>query len=82
MKYSYKWRDIGQGLGFTTHELSIIEATPTLLTSAPSSYLSSLLSSWQQWAPGDSRGSTGYANLDSLRRAVDSAGLGLTAQEL
>ena len=41
-----------------------------------------MLSSWLQWAPGDARGSTDYATMEALRRAVNRAGLGVTAQEL
>ena len=80
--HSHKWKQIGQGLGFTADELSIIEATPTLFTSAPLSYLDAMLSDWQQWAPGDWRGSTDYATLASLKSAVNKAGLGRTAQKL
>ena len=81
-RYAHKWEKIAQGLGFTPNELSIIKATPTLLAGAPTSYLDAMLADWQQWAPRDARGSTGYATLDALRAAVDRAGLGLTAQEL
>ena len=63
-------------------ELSVIEASPALLAGAPTSYLDTMLAEWQQWAPGDARGSTSYATLHALRSAVDKAGLGLTAQEL
>ena len=80
--HAHKWKLIGQGLGFTADELSIIEATPTLLTTAPRSYLDAMLSDWWQWAPGDCRGSTDYATLASLKSAVNSAGLGRTAHEL
>ena len=69
--HSFAWKRIAQGLGFTADELAIIEATPTLLIGAPSSYLNAMLAQWQQWAPGDFRGSKGYATLDSLRRAQD-----------
>ena len=48
----------------------------------PASYLSAMLSAWQQWAPGDARGSRDYATMEALSGAVDRAGLGLTAQEL
>jgi hypothetical protein len=81
-KYRHKWRDIGRGLGFHSHELDAIQSQPLLIPTAPTSYLNEMLSSWQQWAPGDDRGSTSYATLESLRTAVDKAGLGLTAQEL
>jgi hypothetical protein len=81
-KYPHKWRGIGQGLGFNSHELNAIQNQPLLIPTAPTSYLNEMLSSWQQWAPGDYRGSTSYATLESLRTAVNRAGLGLTAQEL
>ena len=80
--HSHKWEKIAQGLGFTPNELSIIKARPALLMDAPTSYLDAMLAEWQQWAPGDARGSTGFATLDALRKAVDRAGLGFTAQEL
>lgn len=80
--YSNRWKEIGKCLGFRAAELSLIESSPTLLPSAPSSYLTAMLSDWQQWAPGDARGSTDYATLDSLRAAVDVAGLGVIAEEL
>ena len=81
-QYSYKWRAIGQALGFKASELDSIASRPLLLLDAPNSYLSTMLSEWQLWAPGDHRGSRTYATLHSLRTAVDRAGLGLTAQEL
>ena len=79
--HAYKWKVIGQGLGFTNGELSNIEAKPTLITNAPCSYLDAMLSDWWQWVPGDCRGSTDYATLASLKSAVSSAGLGRTARE-
>ena len=80
--HSTKWKDIGEDLGFTPSELDTIEAAPSLLHDAPWSYLRAMLSKWLQWAPGDARGSSEYANLNSLKRAMDKAGLGRTAQEL
>ena len=44
--HSHKWKEIGQGLGFTADELSNIEARLTLLFGAPYSYLSAMLSNW------------------------------------
>lgn len=82
MPYSYRWRRIGQSLGFTADELNNIEAKPNLFANAPSSYLSAMLSDWGQWVPEDSRGSADYATLESLRMAVDRAGVGRTAQSL
>ena len=81
-QYSHKWRTIGEGLGFKAIELDNIMSTPLLLFGAPISYLSTILSDWHQWTPGDHRGSSTYATLHSLRMALDKAGLGLTAQEL
>ena len=77
--HSHKWKEIGQGLGFTADELS---NRLTLLFGAPYSYLSAMLSDWWHWAPGDVRGSTNYATLDSLKTALDKAGLGRGAREL
>ena len=50
--------------------MSSIKATPALLAGAPTSYLDAMLAEWQQWAPGDVRGSTDYATLDALKEAV------------
>ena len=76
------WKFIGQHLGFTQPQLKIIETTPLLLLTAPTSWLSEMLTQWLQSAPGDSRGSTGYANLATLRDALRKAGLGATADAL
>ena len=80
--HSFKWKAIGQGLGFTSPELSTIEATPLLFTGAPANFLSALLGGWMQWAPGDARGSKDYATLQSLSTAVSKAGLGVVAEQL
>ena len=80
--FSNKWERIGQGLGFTFNEFQNIKAMPSLFNSAPYSYLRQMLSEWQQWAPGDARGSSSYATLEALVSAVDRAGLGRAAQEL
>ena len=77
-----KWREIGTHLGFQQEELNIIEARPLLLNTAPKSWLSTLLSEWMEWAPGDSRGSTKYANLGDLKSAVSKAGFGVVASGL
>ena len=74
--YAHSWREIGQNLGFNDDELKNIEARPNLHATAPKSYLSAMLSDWWHWAPGDARGSTNYATLDSLKTALDQAGLG------
>ena len=80
--HSSEWRQIALGLGFTDPELKNIESAPLLLITAPYGYLQRMLSSWLQWAPGDARGSSNYATLELLKRAVDKAGLGRLAQEL
>lgn len=81
-RHAHKWREIGQALGFKADELDNIQSKPLLLIGAPSSYLHAMLAVWQQWAPQDFRGSTGYATSDSLRTAISKAGLGRTSQEL
>ena len=68
--YSSKWREIGTGLRFTASELSTIQASPAHFMSAPCSYLEAMLALWQQWIPGDSRGSKNYATLESLKTAI------------
>ena len=77
-----KWRKIGTHLKFLQKELDIIQANPLLLNDAPTSWLSVMLSDWIEWAPGDSRGSTSYANLEDLKSAVSKAGFGVVAEEL
>lgn len=68
---------IGEGLGFTTAELFRIKDNAIICTDAPSSYsyMSDMLSSWVRWAPGDARGSRDYATMDSLRTALEIAGI-------
>ena len=62
--------------------MDIIQSNPMLLTqSPPKSYLSEMLSQWLQWAPGDGRGSTGFATRESLRAALLRANLGQLAQQ-
>ena len=80
--YSNEWRQIGVCLGFTFAELDIISASHASSGTALFNCLSAMLSKWGQWAPGDARGHTDYATLDSLKEAVDKAGLGRVAQEL
>lgn len=75
--YSHMWKTIGRLLGFTPAELSLIE-----VTELASSCMDALLLAWTQWAPGDDRGSSYNPSLCALRRAVDKAGMELTAQEL
>ena len=77
-----KWRDIGKELGFKEGEMDNIQSNPMLLTqSAPNSYLREMLTKWLQWAPGDRRGSTGYATKESLRTALLRTNLGQLAEQ-
>ena len=52
-----------------------------LTQSPPESYLREMLSQWLQWAPGDGRGSTGFATRELLRAALLRANLGQLAQQ-
>ena len=81
-KHSTKWRAIGLPLGFLPTELDNIRDRPLLLSNAPTSWLSAMLSEWLQWAPGDSRGSTSFATLEGLKDALREAGLGAAAHDL
>ena len=47
--YSHKWRCVGLALKFDPNELKVIEGSPSLFTSAPTSYLTELLCQWVQW---------------------------------
>jgi hypothetical protein len=47
--FSDKWNEIGLGLGFVPSELNQIINKPLLLTSAPASFLRTLLGQWVQW---------------------------------
>lgn len=76
----HKWWEIGIHLGFTDDQLNSISASPT--NSSLLKCLSSMLSKWGQWTPEDARGSTAYATLDSLKKAMKNAGYGLVAQEI
>ena len=58
-----------------------IESRPLLLMQAPQSWLAAMLSEWLQWAPGDGRGSTGFATRESLRVALLKANLGQLAEQ-
>ena len=77
--HSAKWKEIGSYLGFLPSELEDIQARPLLLATAPKSFLHAMLAEWLQWAPGDIRESTGFATLESLKEALNKAGLGETA---
>ena len=80
--HASKWRTVGIHLGFILGELSNIEARPSLTPDAPLSWLSAMLEEWIQWAPGDNRGSTSFANLQELKDALREAELGATAHKL
>ena len=81
-KHSADWKMIGLYLGFSSGELNDIEARPFLQPGAPTSWLSTMLAQWLQWAPGDSRGSTSFATLKALKTALNEACLGATAHDL
>ena len=81
-QHAARWKEIGGGLCFTQSELADIQASPLLLSDAPSSWLGAMLSQWLQWAPGDARGSTGFATLEALKDALRQANLGATAHDL
>ena len=83
LKYhAARWKQIGLHLGFLPGELSNIESRPTLIQEAPVSFLGALLEELIQWAPGDSRGSTDFATIESLKGALNDAGLGAAAHDL
>lgn len=81
--FSHKWRDIGLGLGFFPSELDQISCNPSLFmsTSAPTSYMTRLLSQWVQW-PTENHPTrpTLRALCEALRSAI--VGLGSLAEEL
>ena len=77
-----KWRDIGRALGFKQEEMNIIQSNQILLMQGPpKSYLNEMLTQWLQWAPGDGRGSVGFATKESLRTALLRVNLGQLAQQ-
>ena len=80
--HAQEWNEIGTYLGFHQPELRLIENSPDHLTGAPVTWLSAMLEAWLQWEPGDKRGSKERASLESLKKAVDKAGLEKTAAEL
>ena len=55
--------------------------TPMLHSRGPEGYLGELLSQWLQWAPGDERGSTGFATMESLIAALLKANFGALAEK-
>ena len=81
-KHANKWRDIGLHLGFQQNELDNIQDQPVLFMHAPQSWQRAMLSEWLQWAPNDSRGSSSFATLQTLKDALNKSGLGATASTL
>ena len=80
--HAAKWRDIGSAMGFLEGELDNIQSNPLLLTqSPPKSWLREMLSEWLQWAPGDGRGSTGFATRETLHAALLKVNLGQLAEQ-
>ena len=77
--YAPEWKKIGQGVGFTDRELTVIENAPLNLFKAPVSWLNQMLDDWQKRKADDSRGKPTRAALVS---AVDKAGLGRIAEEI
>ena len=82
IKHSDKWTEIASHLGFLPSEIKTIQADPLLFTDAPASWFRTMLEQWLQWAPGDSRGSNGFATLEDLKEALTQAGLGVAAHDL
>ena len=80
-EHAAKWRDIGGALGFTEGEMDTIQGRPFTMQLAPNSWLREMLGQWLQWAPGDGRGSTGYATKESLHAALMSVNLGRLAEQ-
>ncbi len=77
--HSAKWKETGSYLGFLPSELDNIQARPLLPATAPKNFLHELLAEWLQWTPGDNRRSSDFATVESLREALNKAGLGETA---
>lgn len=75
--YATKWKLLGIQLGFREGELDNIQGAPLLLQEAPVSWLCKMLFQWLEWTPGDSRGSTNYATLNTLKVALCKAGIGI-----
>ena len=80
--HACRWRDIGMHLGFLHGELDNIQAKPLLLNEGPKAWLREMLGEWLQWAPGDSRGSSSVALVDTLKVALNNSGLAATALEI
>ena len=79
--FSYKWHEIGLGLGFIQSELTLISSNPLLLISAPASFLRTLLSQWVQWPTKEHPTKpTLKALCEALRGSL--AGLGRLAEQI
>ena len=72
--FSYKWNEIGLGLGFVQSELTLISSNPSLFMSAPASYLRTLLSQWVQWPTKEH---PTKPTLKALREALRGSPVGL-----
>jgi hypothetical protein len=60
-----------------------IQVNQMLHTQSPlMSCLGEMLSQWLQWAPGDGRGSKGYATKESLVAALSAVNLGQLAEKI
>ena len=80
-KFSDKWHDIGLELGFTPSELNQISSNPSLIMSAPASFLKRLLSQWVQWPTVDHPTKPTLGTLcGTLRSSL--VGLGTLAKEV
>ena len=79
--FSDHWLEIGMALGFTPPELNQIRKNPMLLTTAPKSFLTELLSLWIQWPTVDH---PTKPTLEALCEALRSSlvGLGQLAEEV
>jgi hypothetical protein len=81
LNFSDKWNEIGLGLGFVPSELNQIINKPLLLTSAPASFLRTLLGQWVQWPTKEHPTKpTLKALCEALRGSL--AGLGSLAEQV
>lgn len=80
VSHSFEWRSIGVALRFQPQELDNIEASPSLLSNAPKSYLIRVLEDWLQGKCKHTRPPT----KSSLERALSShtVGLGIVADKV
>ena len=69
-------------MGFKEGEMDNIQSRPLLTVLAPNSWLGEMLTQWLEWAPGDGRGSKGFATRYSLHAALLKANLGQLAQQI